>query len=498
MLILYLSNRYVRVIDGEASSGRIHVRAIYEEEDRNGCVLNGTITDEELFLQFLEIIWEKYHISSRSIHLVLDTTQFNLKILDIPILKPKKVEEYIQREFSSVGRISEPVYQYFTIGDPDKEKKQMSVFAMEAEADFLREYVELFSRAEFTVESVQSARGAAIRMLQFLGLVSEEGRIIQLVDNMVLMNFLIAGGKIIYSNRVRLFSEPETLDYIMEISHSVNTILQFAHTQELQESVTKVLVGGLSAQDYQMYTEVLDGVNPELSVNILKRGEKIRFDSPVKVDFQFCVSALGGLLKEKEKKDSLVNKIRNTSEGEKTSTSWKKLLPVVVLGVLVLAAIGFYGCRILYFNMKLHEAKAFNSRTDVVEACQKYDEIKQERDASLVFGNIMEKMTERILDYPRVDSETEEIVSACAVNNRVEVEISSYNASDGTLTFDTSADQVERIHKFADELSQREIFDSVSYTGYAQSSNGTWRIKVSCTMADRQEDNNEVDADTER
>lgn len=498
MLILYLSNRYVRVIDGEVTGGRISVRNVYEEEDWSGCILNGTITDEDLFVSFLEKIWAKHHIASRNIHLVLDTTQFNLKILDIPIMKPKKIEEYIQREMSEIGRISNSVYQYFPIGEPDKEKKQMSVFALEAEEDFLREYIELFSKAGFIVESVQSARGAAILILQFMGLISEGNGIVQLVDHMVLMNFLIAEGKIIYSNRVRLFSDPGTLDYAMEISHSVNMILQFAHTQELQETVSEVVIGGLSARDYQMYIEVLEEIQGGLEVSLLERGKNIRFATQIETKFHFCAVAVGGLLKGKERKDPLMMKVMGVSQEKKDGITRKQVLPIAAVGLVLLGATVFFTGRILYLNAKLSRAKEFNTRADVVAACQQYDEAEQERNDSLTFGNIMEELSKRILDYPRVDSRTEQIVAACAVNNMVEVEISSYDAEDGILCFDTSADQVERIHRFADELSRRDIFDSVFYTGYAQKSAGTWQIKVSCRMADRQEDDNEIDADAER
>ena len=154
MLILYMSNRYVRVVEGEQTGSRIYVRAVYEEEDWNGCILNGTITDEDTFIQLIEKIWAKYDISSRDIHLVIDSTQFNQKIMEMPILKPKQMQEYIQREFADVGRIMDPVYQFFTIGEPDKKTKQVSVFAMKAEGQFLRDYVELFSGAGFHVETV--------------------------------------------------------------------------------------------------------------------------------------------------------------------------------------------------------------------------------------------------------------------------------------------------------------------------------------------------------
>lgn len=486
MLILYLSNRYIKVVDGEASGNQIVVRNIYEEEDWNGCILNGTITDEEFFLQLLEKMWAKHHISSRTIHLVIDCTQFNMKILDMPILKPKKMQEYIQREFADEGRITDPVYQFFTIGEPEKETKQISTFALKAEGNFLRKYVELLSGAGFTVETIQSARGAAIRLLDFMGIVQNGSGIVQFVDNMVLMNFLVAEGKIIFSDRVRIFSDPGSLDYVMEISHSVNTILQFAHTQDLHQSIRRVLIGGLSAEDYEMYCQVLEGINADLSVDVLNAGSKIRFDAGVMAEFHPNAVAVGGLLEEKEKRESLVHKVMHTDKEKRNRIQGKKLLPVAALAAVMFLAVAVFGIRILYLNMKLNEVKAFNQREDVVETCRIYDETKRERDALLKYGDDMETLSGRIMEYPRVDSETEQIVAACAVNNMVEVEISSYNAQNGILSFNTSADRVERIHQFANELSQRDIFASVQYTGYVQDSNGNWKVKVNCAMAGRQ------------
>ena len=78
MLILYMSNRYVRVVEGEQTGSRIYVRAVYEEEDWNGCILNGTITDEDTFIQLIEKIWAKYDISSRDIHLVIDLSLIHI------------------------------------------------------------------------------------------------------------------------------------------------------------------------------------------------------------------------------------------------------------------------------------------------------------------------------------------------------------------------------------------------------------------------------------
>ncbi|MCI6858300.1 MAG: hypothetical protein MR867_03280 [Eubacterium sp.] len=487
MLILYLSNRYVKIVDGEMSGGRLVVKNFYEEEDWNGCILNGTITDEEMFIKLLEKIWAKYQIPSRKIHLVVDTSQFHIKILEIPLLKSKKKEEYIKREFADVGRIESPVFQYFTIGEADKQTKREKVFAMEAEETLFQTYVEIFSRAGFDVQSIQSARGAAVALLDFIGVIREENGMIQIVDHMILMNFLIARGEIVFSNRVRLFSEPGTLDYVMEISHSVSTTLQFAHTQQIDEGVLPVKVAGLSEEEFSMYSDVLSGINPDREVGILTPGEHIAFHSGSKNKFNFCVAAVGGILEGRDRKKAVIYKITPEKKEKKAKKVNKKIVAGgIAVGILLFIVLGF-GIRIFYLNVKIMDVQEFNQREDVVESCKLYDETKVEKDAAEEFGNTMERLSERILAYPKIDQKTENIVESCAQNNMVEVEISSYNDETGTISFDTSADRVERIHQFANELDKRKIFRDVQYTGYTKTMEGKWTVKVNCIMAERQE-----------
>ena len=50
MLTVYLSNKYIRIVTGESSSGKVNIRGMYYTIDTTGCLVNGSIVDEEALL----------------------------------------------------------------------------------------------------------------------------------------------------------------------------------------------------------------------------------------------------------------------------------------------------------------------------------------------------------------------------------------------------------------------------------------------------------------
>ena len=67
MVVVYLSNRYIRVVDGEVSGGSIHAKSLYYTVDTRGCILNGTITDEDGFREMIRNLWETNHIPRKNV-----------------------------------------------------------------------------------------------------------------------------------------------------------------------------------------------------------------------------------------------------------------------------------------------------------------------------------------------------------------------------------------------------------------------------------------------
>lgn len=65
MLTVYLSNKYIRIVTGESSSGKVNIRGMYYTIDTTGCLVNGSIVDEEALLDILKEQWEMQNLPKR-------------------------------------------------------------------------------------------------------------------------------------------------------------------------------------------------------------------------------------------------------------------------------------------------------------------------------------------------------------------------------------------------------------------------------------------------
>lgn len=490
MLVVYLSNRYIKVVSGEASAGRITVKNMLFTVDTGGCILNGTVTDEDGFVQLISSLWDTNKLPRKGVRLVIGSSQFTTKVTAAPMLKPKQMMEYVSREFTDVGRISDPVYGYFPLpGKQDKKVKVRSVFAMAAERSFIRYYMDLFARMGIAVDNVESSVGAVIRLLGQLPQVKDSTCIVQFVDDVTLMNFLIMDGEYVYSSRSRVFSEPGTPGFAGEISRAVGDILQFAKAQNLPQEILNVYAAGIPVQDWPAYQENIGLINRNIQTQELSGGKYVQTaqnPDPYRTFSNFAL-AVGGLI-QTDGRTTLMNQMSFDPRKEAARRKrWKIVVPLCIAGGVMALIIALAGIYLFSLTLKLRQVQEYNWSEEVVGACERYDSLNQEIRAIASLNNSMLGLQEGVLEYPKVDSGIEEVIEDCA-RGLVTARLSSYQADSGVISFDTSAPDVYLIHQFIHLLSERTEFASVDYTGYSQDSEGTWRVKVNCTMAARMEE----------
>lgn len=496
MLVVYLSNRYIRVVEGDASGGKMNARSLYYTVDTRGCIVNGTVTDEEGFLELIQALWESNNLPRKGISLVLDSSQFTAKVTDVPVQKPKLMMEYISREFTDVGRISDPVYGYFPLSGPgDKKAKVQTVFAMAAPREFIKGYVRLFGSLGITIESIDCAPGVMHRLVGSLSQVRGATGIIQFVDDIMLINVLLVNGAFVYSSRNRLFSDPGTPGYSVEIARTVSNLLQFAQAQNITEKITNVYIAGLAKDDYGIYADSIRQVNGELMPDELNgEGDVVtgKEAGGTQTASNFAL-AIGGLIRTNPKTNIMAFAAKDPQKEAEKRKKRRILIPIAVIAGIMVLLTAVAGGRVFILSSGLKKAKAYNSREDVVKACEEYDSLSARIQTESQLKNNLTGLRNSVSAYPRVDSSTEQVVAGCAAG-LVSAEISSYDSANGILSFNTSAANVEQIHQFIALLSQQEIFASVDYTGYTQDKEGLWNVKVNCTMADRQEEEDDTES----
>lgn len=489
MLSVYLSNRYVRAAEGDMSGGKMSVRGLYEAVDNSGCILNGTVMDAESFTAFIGTFWETYKLPKKGIRLVLDSNQFTSKVTDVPVLKPRQTNQFISREFTDVGRINDPVYGSFPVREAGNKSKVRSMFAMMAPRDFIQGYQEIFASLGITIDCIENGMGVMLRLTEQLKQIKshKEACIVQYVDDITLFNALVVNGNFVYYNKNRLFSDAGTMSFFNEISNAASSILQFAKAQNIPEKIDRIYIAGVPREQLSMYEGTVLQMNADISVEPLTLEREMSVTAST-VDIQNISKyalAIGGLIRTPEKLGIMSQMAQDPKKAGARSKKMKVILPVGILAGIMIAVTAAVVGRLVFLNMALSDVQAYNTRFDVVEACAEYDSLSNEIRALQTLSGSLDSFKGAVLEYPIIDSHTEQVVSSCAAG-LVSAKISSYDSSSGVLTFDTSADNVELINQFIALMSQQDIFASVDYTGYVQDSAGQWNVKVNCRMAGRE------------
>ena len=375
MLTVYLSNKYIRIVTGDHSSGKVNIRGMYYTIDTTGCLVNGSIVDEESLLELLREQWEVQNLPKKDVYLVLDSNQFTAKVVQVPVLNEKKMMEHLGREFTDVGRISNPVYGYFPLNGEDKKAKIRQVFAMAAPRDYAIQFVELFGKLGVKLSGIECANGAMIRLLDKVEQLKGKTCIVQFVDEMNLTNALLVQGRYETFNKKRLFSEPGTPGYAVETARAVSNLIQFAKAQNISQKITNVYVAGLTDEDYTIYEDSIEQINPDLTADKLESSKHFTYaktNDPY-ISFANFALAIGGMLKT-DPKTNVAAQIKYTPEQiEKRKARRKVTIPVgAVIGVLVLASLVLLVRKVMLTG-ELKELQDYNQSESVLEACQEFD-----------------------------------------------------------------------------------------------------------------------------
>ena len=82
------------MVAGEKTGGKVRASGLYYSVDTQGCILNGSVMDEEGFLGIIKDLWESNGLARKGIHLVIDSTQFTSRVLDVPLQKPAQTMQF--------------------------------------------------------------------------------------------------------------------------------------------------------------------------------------------------------------------------------------------------------------------------------------------------------------------------------------------------------------------------------------------------------------------
>ena len=128
--VIYLSNQQVQIVVGSSGAKGITLQKSLLLDAPEASLINGIIMNPESFSEFLSNSFRENHLSTKDVTLVINSSKFVGKTIEMPKLSISKSFEYINREYADLGREENSVFCYSSIQNlENKFKKVFSSFA---------------------------------------------------------------------------------------------------------------------------------------------------------------------------------------------------------------------------------------------------------------------------------------------------------------------------------------------------------------------------------
>lgn len=487
MLVVYISNKSIKVVKGVYGGGKINIQGLCQMEDNGGSILNGTIVDREALKSMLFEMWNANKLPKKEVYLMLTSNQITMRMLDMPALKEKEMLEYITRELSGVDRITNPVYGYFVV---EKKGKMQKVFATAAPKDYLQQFVDIFKEIGVELNDIENVKAPMIRLVSQIPKLQDKTAAIQFIDYMNLTNVLFVNGKYQTFNEKRLFSDPGTPGFSVEAARAISELMQFAKTQSIENPISNIYVAGISEEDYPIYEDSVGRINPDLKVEVLKAVNVHAMGSEMPGrDFGQYALAIGGLIQPKGKVD-LLNQMKASSKAGKQKKGLINLVVPCLGGCLVIAILfTLMISQRLSLNAQLKSLEDYISSPDTIAKCEEYDRLSGESGKIARQIGSVKAFRTVFEEYPKVDRKLLEEMQKQAGSN-VSMEITGFNSDNGSLNFTCAAAQVEDINRFVDSLEKTKILTNLKYGGYEYVENTEmWNVTIMGVVAPEETEN---------
>ena len=480
--VIYISNKQIQIIAAKGAGMISKPAAAYRLPSPEGSVINGIVMDPDALIAFFKEFFAQSKLSMKDVYLVVNSSKIAGKRIEMPAMNPKKTLDFVSREFNDIDREEVvPVFAYTTL-TAEKGSKVKRVYAETVDADFIKDYIDIFNEIGVTLKGIYSSEGTMIKMIEQTA--GKRGRtfVVQIADDNILTNVLWVDGSFYYYSSQRCFSDPGTGEYMEECVRSLSQLTQFMKANQVESPIENIYVGGMENLDLNTYQILTQSSRIEANVEYFDCGLSSKVGQ--QFDLTTVLPALAGLFGQEKTSNMLANYSVRKSD-KQVDAFWKKsfiLIGSVAFVMIVLTAVAIFAK--LSTSRKLDEVKEYNESPAVQMQLASYDfavqTIAKESDRYASYKNIKNAVE----TYPIFNDSLIYPIEQCAAGYAT-IEITSFDAVAGILSFTANSKKVDDINKFVARLQGEPIFSSVSYTGYSlNSTDNTWDIHVSCTLAE--------------
>ena len=479
-VIVYISGRQLQILQASGSGSSAKVKRSFVVPAPEGSVINGTVMDEEKFTGFIGDFFRTNRLPLNDVSLVVNSSKMAGKNLDIPAMGRGKTLSYIMREFADMERDESTDVCGYTELKNSGDAKLRRIYAETVSREFLQGYVELFASAGIKLKGIYGSEGLLMKMVEMTVASVRKTFLVQIADDNLLASVLWVNGSFNYYNSQRCFQAVGTEEYFEECRRTVDQIGQFMKANQITEPIETIYIGGMERENAEFYMNKLreSGTTSVIDVFDCGLARKVK----AAMDIQGILMALCGALGRTDT-NNLLNHMNRPKEINDRQTRGR----ILIVAAVFILMVGALVAAILY-RMKVQDElqtlKDYNESPKMQADLMDYELCRNDAAMSAADVYSMKYIRASRDTYPILTSPVIEKLEDTA-RGYANVEISSFDALNGTMSFTVSAEKVEDINRFIAELLKIDLFTNVDYTGYSfDEAKKLWDVHVSCIMAE--------------
>lgn len=479
---VYFSNQIIQIAVGtRGKKGKLS--QVFTTMAPEGSIINGIVMDAESLGSHIKSFWETNKLPKKDVYLVVNSNKIAGKNLEVPNMNSKKTLAFIMREFADMQREDDENTIAFTPIGVNKKTKVRKLYAEMAPKEQLREFMEIFAGMGIALKGIISGEGSIIGYIQMTLAKKSKTFIVQIVNGNLVSNVLFVDGVFRYYNSIRCFNEPGSMEYLDDHARSLNQLMQFMSAEKITSQVEKIYIAGIAEDNIQTYNQVVHDHGVEAGCELVRTG--LGSNSGLEYESQVALFAVSGLFDQGRDSNFLTNfSMKKDNAKDIDPRTKKRIIIVIATLILMMVLMGVSLSMRLIRESRYNEAKDYNNSASVKMQTMAYDDATLKRDAMLAKYNSINTVVETIESYPVCTDDVIKIIEETA-KGYAEIEIISFDAEQGKVTFSAKAGNVNDIYKYIDKLLEEDIFMTVDHTGYSyDEGTALYDIHVNCTLAE--------------
>lgn len=258
---VYLSNHSITAVVGDTGGRKVKIASCYKDNIPGGLIHNGNILNAEQLAVHVGDFFNVHHLKRKNVSLVVDSESMVSKILDVPVLPPKKMIQLVRNEMTPAdGDIDSLVYDYSPILSKTEEGGGR-IFAVSAPRALVSNFVEMFKSAGITLGGIDITQVCAMRFFQAASEFGGRSFIYSLLDGNEMVSMLFGNDEYLFSNRTQLMEQRGTPAAAVEMSRALSSMVQFNYGRAGAPQLTNAFISGVIGEEPQFFPDISDALS---------------------------------------------------------------------------------------------------------------------------------------------------------------------------------------------------------------------------------------------